>query len=108
MAGISGLSLSTPVPPIPLLGRQRWIARLSDSCAENIQTTNVLSFTFQPAQGAVHLIGVAPRQLSHGANSQQVEVLQGCWSNGAEISEATVLSGDDRVSCSNWITCFHM
>src|SRR5271155_3001083 len=87
-AGIAGLSLAAPIPPLALFTAQARVAGLRYCCAENIQAANIHRLPGSGAQALVQFFGVLARELRHAANAEQIEIAQHGGADGDEIREA--------------------
>src|SRR4029077_5829318 len=73
---VTGLTLSTPIPPLTLFDRQLRVLCLCNSGGKDVQAANVLRLSFQPAEIPVHLPRVFTRKLGYAANSQELQISQ--------------------------------
>src|SRR5271154_1692452 len=89
-AGIAGLSLAAPIPPLALFAGQARIARLRHGGAKNVEAADIHPLAGFGAQALVQLFGILTRELRHAANAEQVEIAKHGRADGDEIPEAAV------------------
>jgi hypothetical protein len=81
----TSFALSTPIPPLTLFERQSRVLCLGHRGSKDIETTNVLRLSLQPAEIPVHLPRILAHQLGHATNSQEVQISQHGRANRHQI-----------------------
>src|SRR5271156_4044924 len=97
-AGIAGLSLAAPIPPLALFTGQARIAGLRYRCGENIEATNINRLAGFGTEALVKFFGILAGQLGHAANAEQVEIVQHGRADGDEICDAATGGGHEIFS----------
>src|SRR3984885_10417297 len=92
-AGITCLALAAPVPPQALLDRQIRILRLRYRRPKYVQATDVLRLAGDLAELLVHLLRIAPRQLRHGANTEEFEIAPHRRANRNQVAQLLLFAG---------------
>src|SRR3984885_7773005 len=92
-AGIACLALAAPLPPQALLDRQIRILRLRYRRPKYVQATDVLRPAGDLAELLVHLLRIAPRQLRHGANTEEFEIAQHRRANRNQVAQLPFFAG---------------
>src|SRR6185312_12313549 len=78
-AGIAGLSLAAPIPPLALLGREKRVAGLSYGGRENVLTADIDPLAGGAAELLIQLRRVALRKLLDRANPQKLKIANHGW-----------------------------
>jgi hypothetical protein len=80
--GISGLSLTAPVPPLALLGWKKRVAGLGYGGREDVLAADIDALAGGAAELLIELYRIALRKLLYRANSQKLEITKHGWANG--------------------------
>ncbi len=75
------LARPAPVPPGALLTGQIGIAGLRDRRTEDVEHTRVLAHAGLVMEPTIQSFGVLSRQLSNGADTQQLEIPPDRWTD---------------------------
>src|ERR1700675_464878 len=84
-AGIAGLSLAAPIPPIALRAGKPGITGLRHSRAENIQAADIHRLAGLGAQALIQLLRILSGELRHAADPQQTEIAKHGGADGDQI-----------------------
>src|SRR5689334_19596551 len=76
LSAMARLALPAPVPPLALLRRKQRIARLLDRRGEDVLAADVDALAGHGAELPVEARRIAPGQLLHAADAQDLEVPQ--------------------------------
>src|SRR4051812_47336445 len=75
-AGIAGLSLAAPVPPLALLGREKWVAGLCYGGRENVLAADIDALAGGAAEFPIQLYRIALRKLLDAADAEQLKIAE--------------------------------
>src|SRR4051812_23255298 len=78
-AGIAGLSLAAPVPPLALLGGKKRVAGLRYGGRENVLTADIDALADGAAECPIQLYRIALRKLFDRANPQKLKIANHGW-----------------------------
>src|SRR5258707_15222142 len=81
-AGIDGLSLPAPVPPLALLSGKKRIAGLGYGGGEDDLATDINTLAGSTAEFLVELLWILSRELFHVADAEKLKITQHGWADG--------------------------
>jgi hypothetical protein len=81
-AGIAGLSLTAPVPPLALLGRKKRIAGLGYGGREYVLAADIDVLAGGAAEFLVESGRILPGKLFHAVDAEKLKIAEHGWSDG--------------------------
>jgi hypothetical protein len=88
LAGIGGLSLAAPIPPLALVGWQPRIASLCDGRAKRVQAANIDVLAGDFAELLIQANGILFGEVRDTANTQKFKIAEYGGPDGDQIFEA--------------------
>ena len=81
-AGITGLSLTAPVPPLALLGGKKRITGLGYGGGEDILAADIDALAGGAAKFLVEPGWISPGKLFHAVDAEKLKIAEHGWSDG--------------------------
>src|SRR5579884_1074317 len=85
LAGMAGLSLAAPIPPLALPGGKQGIARLGNSGRENVLAADVDFLASNLAEPLIKADRILQGKLAHAADAKQFKVAKHGRTYGDQI-----------------------
>jgi len=82
VAGIAGLSLAAPVPPLALLSRKKRIASLGYGGGEYVLAADINALAGGATEFLVEPGWILPGKLFHALNAEKLKIAEHGWSDG--------------------------
>ena len=88
-AGMAGLALPAPVPPLALLGGKKGVARLGDGGGENILTADIHVLAGDTTKLVIEPGWILPGKLFDAANAKQIKVAKHGRADRDQVGEGS-------------------